>query len=442
MPPSYIGETIARKLLVFKDSCFPFIFCHVRDTLHKKMREERIYTISELNRKARQILEGEIGSVWLKGEVSNLTRAMSGHLYFTLKDEGSQISAVRFKGRSAFLHSPTIEDGMEILAYGRLTIYEPRGRYQFVVSIIQPAGVGALQLAFERLKEKLGREGLFDKAHKKPVPAFPQRIGVVTSPTGAAIRDIGSVLKRRWPLAEVYLFASSVQGETAAEEIVTAIAQAEAFNQRETPLDLLIVGRGGGSLEDLASFNEERVARAIFDCEIPIVSAVGHEIDFTIADFVADLRAPTPSAAAELVTPDHFEVLTSLVAFLAKSQRNMRALLERRVQGLQTHLKGYIFRIPGRRVEMLAQGLDLRLAELLRLTGEAWKKRQRDATRLEDLLRLADPSLPLRRGYSLTFIPGEPTPLRNATSLSPGERIETRLLNGRILSQVEEVIES
>ncbi|HCP31894.1 TPA: exodeoxyribonuclease VII large subunit, partial [Candidatus Acetothermia bacterium] len=196
------------------------------------------------------------------------------------------------------------------------------------------------------------------------------------------------------------------------------------------------------SLEDLASFNEERVARAIFDCEIPIVSAVGHEIDFTIADFVADLRAPTPSAAAELVTPDHFEVLTSLVAFLAKSQRNMRALLERRVQGLQTHLKGYIFRIPGRRVEMLAQGLDLRLAELLRLTGEAWKKRQRDAVRLEDLLRLADPSLPLRHGYSLTFIPGKPTPLRNVTFLSPGERIETRLLNGRILSQVKEVIES
>lgn len=442
MPPSYIGETIARKLLVFKDSCFPFIFCRGEDTLNNKMHEERIYTISELNRKARQILEGGIGSVWLKGEVSNLTRAMSGHLYFTLKDEGSQISAVRFKGRSAFLPFPTIEDGMKVLAYGRLTIYEPRGRYQFVVSIIQPAGVGALQLAFERLKEKLGREGLFDKDHKKPLPAFPQRIGVVTSPTGAAIRDIGSVLKRRWPLAKVYLFASSVQGETAAEEIVTAIARAQAFSRIQVPLDLLIVGRGGGSLEDLASFNDERVARAIFGCEVPIVSAVGHEIDFTIADFVADLRAPTPSAAAELVTPDHLDVLTSLVAFLAKSQRSMRALLDRRAQGLQTHLKGYIFRIPGQRVEMLAQGLDLRLAELCRLTGEAWKKRQRDAVRLEDLLRLVDPSLPLRRGYSLTFIPGEPTPLRKAASLSRGERIETRLLNGRILSQVEEVIES
>lgn len=442
-PPPYIGEeTIARNTLIFKGLalCLPFPL-GAGYTLFK-MLEERVYSVSELNRKARQILEGGIGSVWLKGEVSNLTRAPSGHLYFTLKDKDSEISAVRFKGRSSLLPTPAINNGMEVLAYGRLTIYEPRGRYQFVVSIIQPAGLGALQLAFERLKAKLQKEGLFDAAHKRSLAPFPRRIGVVTSPTGAAIRDVLSILERRWPIAEIYLFGSLVQGETAVEEIVAAIARAERFSRVHTSLDLLIVGRGGGSYEDLAVFNEERVARAIFACSIPIVSAVGHEIDFTIADFVADLRAPTPSAAAELVAPDRSEVLTFLTTLLRRSLRSVRALLERRAERLQASLKGYIFRIPGRKVEALSQGLDLRLAEFFRLTGEAWQRRKREATRLEDLMCLSDPHLPLRRGYSLTFRRGKTTPLRNAFSLSPGEQIETRLLDGRILSQVEEVTEA
>ena len=406
------------------------------------MLEERIYSVSELNREAREILEENIGSLWLKGEISNLTRAPSGHLYFTLKDVASEISAVRFKGHSALLPSPELEAGMEVLAWGRLTIYEPRGRYQFVASLIQPAGLGALQLAFERLKEKLQKEGLFDNIHKKLLPPFPRRIGVITSPTGAAIRDICSVLARRWPLVEVSLFASSVQGETAAEEIISAIALAETFNRTQAPLDLLIVSRGGGSLEDLAVFNDERVARAIFSCPIPIVSAVGHEIDFTITDFVADLRAPTPSAAAELVAPDRSEQLGLVSSWIAQIRRRLRILLDQKERQLQGSLREYIFQIPNRKVEKLSQDLDLRLSELFRLTGEAWKKRSREGARLEDLLRLSDPTLPLRRGYSLTFPLGKQIPLQDASSLSPGERIETRLHRGRIRSQVEEVIAS
>jgi len=403
------------------------------------MLEEHVHSVSELNRKARGLLEKNLGSVWLKGEISGLTRAPSGHLYFTLKDATSEISAVRFKDRSALLPPPQLQTGEEILAWGRLTIYEPRGRYQFIVSLIQPAGLGALQLNFERLKETLKKEGLFDAAHKKPIPPFPHRIGVITSPTGAAIRDILSTIERRWPLIEVFLFPSVVQGDTAAGELISALAYAEAFNSTQAPLDLLIVGRGGGSLEDLAAFNDERVAWAMFACPIPIVSAVGHEIDFTIADFVADLRAPTPSAAAELVTPSRTEQLGFLSTWTTRTLRHLEILLDRRTRRLESGLKGYIFQIPIRKVERLSQDLDLRLGELLRRTGEAWKKRHREATRLDGFLRLCDPTLPFQRGYCLTFRLGTPTPLRDTASIAPGQRIKTRLQKGSFISQVEEV---
>lgn len=403
------------------------------------MTEEHVYTVSELNKKARGILEQAVGSVWLKGEVSNLTRAPSGHLYFTLKDATAEIAAARFKGRSSVLPSVKIEDGMEILAYGRLTLYEPRGRYQFIVLLAQEAGLGMLQVAFARLKEKLQKEGLFEQAHKQALPRFPQRIGVITSLTGAAIRDILSVLDRRWPLAEVYLFAGSVQGETAPGEIVAAITRAEAFSRIRIPLDLLIIGRGGGSIEDLAAFNDERVARAIFACTLPVVSAVGHEIDFVISDFVADLRAPTPSAAAELAVPESAEVLSFVASWSEQNAHRLRTILERREQELKAILKGYIFRIPGRKVETLAQRLDLALDRLIRLSKDAWDRRNRAAERMEGILRLSDPALPLRRGYSLTFIPGEKIPLRDGSGLSLGDAIVTRLINATILSQIKEV---
>ncbi len=404
-----------------------------------RMVTERVYTVSEVNRKAKQLLEEGVGSLWLRGEVSNLTAAASGHLYFTLKDDRAEISAARFKGRVALLPVAEIENGMEVLAYGRLTIYEPRGRYQFVASLIQPAGAGLLQLAFEQRKRKLEKEGLFDPQHKVPLPRFPQRIGVVTSPTGAALHDILSVLARRWPVAEVLLFASSVQGEAAPQEVVQALRRAEAFSATQESLDVLVVGRGGGSLEDLAVFNDEGVARAVHACPIPVVSAVGHEIDFSICDFVADVRAPTPSAAAELVSPDRAEILAAVDRGTARALRRVVTLLRRREETLGTSLKGYVFRLPARTVERLSQRLDLAVDRLLRGCREAWARRIQTVEHLSDVLRVVDPNLPLRRGYSLTTRLGELAPLRDGSSLSVGDQIETRILRSRIRSRVEEV---
>ena len=441
MPPSLMRENIAGNGLSFKDCGLAFIYIHSIGTLNITMQEEKIYTVSEINKRAKEVLEGNIGYAWVKGEVSNLTRAMSGHLYFTLKDENSEISAARFRNRRVPQLPTQISDGMTVLAYGRITIYEPRGRYQFVASIIQPAGMGEAQLAFERLKEKLRKEGLFDKEHKKPVPAYPMTVGVVTSPTGAAIRDICSILERRWPLAKLYLFPVTVQGETASAEIASAIGQAESFNE-QSPLDLLIIGRGGGSLEDMAPFNDERLARTIFDCPIPIVSAVGHEIDFTISDFVADLRAPTPSAAAELVAPDKNEIVAYIRSAFASQKQAVGAQIERRTQKLQAQLRGYILRIPERRLETLDQQLDLQLSALTRSVSSTWKERRRNVEHLDDVLRLANPSLPLHRGYSLTYLAGSSVPLRDASAVSEGKQIETRVEKGKLLSRVEEVMKS
>ncbi len=405
------------------------------------MSKQRIYTVSRLNKEARRILESEIGSLWLKGEISNLTLAPSGHAYFTIKDATSEIAAVRFKSGSK-LSSLRLDNGKQILAYGRLTIYEPRGRYQFIVALIQPAGLGALQLAFQQLKEKLNKEGLFDKGHKKPLPHYPQRIGIITSPSGAAIRDILSVFSRRWPTIQVYIFSALVQGEAAANELVSSIALAERFSRDRAPLDLLIIGRGGGSIEDLAAFNDEQLARAIFTCSIPIMSAIGHEIDFTIADFVADLRAPTPSAAAELAVPDHTKVASALTTVVDTLGKRMTSLIEQKERRLQTELKEYIYRLPSRQIETLGQQLDVLLSKLLRLAKESWKRQKQRQEGLTGLLRLSDPRLPLRRGYSLTFLPGSAAPLRDSACLTQGQQIETHLLKGRILSQVEEVTDT
>ena len=256
----------------------------------------RIYTVSELSGEIRELFEQQFPDVWVTGEVSNFRAAGSGHLYFTLKDDTAQLRAVCFRSQSRYLKFKP-QDGLAVIARGRLSIYEARGEYQLYVEFLEPAGLGALQLAFDQLKQKLAAEGLFDPDRKKLLPALPRVIGVVTSPTGAVIQDILRVLNRRFRNINVVIYPARVQGEGAAEEIAQGI---EHFN-RMVPVDVMIVARGGGSMEDLWAFNEEVVARAIAASEIPIISAVGHETDFTIADFVADLRAPTPSAAAELV---------------------------------------------------------------------------------------------------------------------------------------------
>ena len=256
----------------------------------------RIYSVAELSLEIRNLLERQFPDVWVTGEVSNLRAAGSGHLYFTLKDETAQLRAVCFRNQARYLKFKP-QDGLAVIARGRLSVYEARGEYQLYVEFLEPAGLGALQLAFEQLKQKLAAEGLFDPARKKPLPMLPRVIGVVTSPTGAVIRDILRILHRRFRNINVLIYPVKVQGEGAAQEIAQGI---EYFN-RQAPVDVMIVARGGGSLEDLWAFNEEVVARAIAASKIPVISAVGHETDFTIADFVADLRAPTPSAAAELV---------------------------------------------------------------------------------------------------------------------------------------------
>lgn len=289
----------------------------------------RAISVAELNRLAKSLLEDGIAKVWVEGEISNLSRPGSGHIYFSLKDDSAQLRCAWFRGRQ---RGPAINihDGDQMLAFGKVSIYEARGEYQLIVEQLEAAGEGELRRQFEALKKKLAAEGLFADSRKARLPELPQRIGIVTSPTGAAVRDIVTVLRRRFPSIPVIVYPTAVQGEFAPQQIVAAIDTAV----RRSECDVLIVSRGGGSLEDLWSFNDERVARAMADCPIPLISAVGHEVDFTIADFVADLRAPTPSGAAELVVPDQAEWLRHLAATAARIAALGQRFIEDRSQAL------------------------------------------------------------------------------------------------------------
>ena len=280
-------------------------------------------TVSQLNRQAKTLLEQGLAQLWVEGEISNIARPASGHVYFTLKDKSAQIRAAFFRQRQ---RGPTIslKDGDQVLVYGRVSLYEARGDYQLIVEQIEPAGEGALKRQFEVLKKKLAAEGLFDEDRKQELPELPTRIGVITSPTGAAIRDIVSILGRRFPSIPLVIYPSAVQGDAAPQELITALATAI----RRAECDVLILARGGGSLEDLWAFNDEQLARAIAESPIPIVSAVGHEVDFTIADFVADLRAPTPSGAAELVVPDREDWLRVVQSLAMRISRLGRRTVE------------------------------------------------------------------------------------------------------------------
>src|SRR5215469_10547213 len=289
-----------------------------------------ILTPSTLNRLVRGLLEDALPLVWIEGELSNVARPASGHLYFTLKDSGAQVRCAMFKPKTNALRFKPA-DGMHVLMRARVGLYEPRGEFQLVAEHMEPAGEGALQREFERLKAQLDAEGLFDPARKRALPRFARRIGVITSATGAAIRDVLSVLSRRWPLVEVDVLPVPVQGREAPPAIVSMLRKAAASKR----YDVLLLTRGGGSLEDLWAFNDEQVARAIHACPVPVVSAVGHEIDFSIADFVADLRAPTPSAAAELLAPDVVSLTNEVLAFHGKMQRLLTQSVELRKLGIQ-----------------------------------------------------------------------------------------------------------
>ncbi len=299
-----------------------------------------LLTVSELTRQIRSHVEHQFPSVWVEGEISNLRCPSSGHQYLTLKDQGSQIRAVLFRSQAQRLKF-ALQDGLEVLVLGRLTVYEPRGDYQLLLEMVEPKGIGQLQLAFKQLKTKLEAEGLFQESRKQALPEFPERIGVVTSPVGAALHDLLTIMHRRWPLAHIILVPVAVQGETAASQIATAIRTFNQGSPQFGQVDVLIVGRGGGSIEDLWAFNEEQVVRAIASSRIPIVSAVGHETDVTLADFVADVRAPTPSAAAEIVVPDSLAVNDQVHQYSRRLEHTFKGLVASmtvRVQNLRQRL--------------------------------------------------------------------------------------------------------
>lgn len=355
------------------------------DTIHRSPQDQRhIFSVSELNQCARQLLEDTFPMVWLEAEVSNLVQPSSGHLYLTLKDKSAQVRAAMFRGNNRHLQFRP-KNGDQVLVRGRLSLYAPRGDYQLIIDSMEEAGLGALQRAYEQLKNKLAAEGLFDDSHKQPLPEHPRTVGVVTSPTGAAIQDIISVLKRRFPLLPVVIYPCAVQGAEAPAQITRAIVTA---NQRQE-CDVLIVGRGGGSLEDLWAFNDERLARTIFNSRIPIVSAVGHQIDFTIADFVADVRAPTPSAAAEMLSQDQEELLARFAGFQQLIQEKIRNLVGRKQQQLDWYRKR--LKHPGKKLEEQKQRLDLTEGRLISIIQRQLQERRNRHRLWDQRLRLRSP---------------------------------------------------
>ncbi|MGK5092916.1 exodeoxyribonuclease VII large subunit [Deltaproteobacteria bacterium TL4] len=444
--------------------------------LHQERKTApNIWKVSELTQKIRRILEGEFRSVILEGELSNFKSSGPGHLYFVLKDDQAQIRGVMFKNAAGALKFVP-EDGLEVIVTAHLTVYPPRGEYQLNVSSMEPKGIGALQLAFEQLKKKLAQEGLFDPAHKRPIPFLPRRIGIVTSPTGAVIHDMLTVLHRRFPGIPVLIYPALVQGEDAARQVIQGIRY---FNQiqPQLPIDVLIVGRGGGSIEDLWAFNEEALAREIFNSQIPVISAVGHETDTTIADYVSDLRAPTPSAAMELAVPRKQDLLYTLGNLTQRLERSMEQQLKERrnqIQVITRQLQNpkFIIQQQIQRVDDLTSllhsrfngflsgqrrsygNLDEKLFLLtpaknlanLKKTVDQFRQRlersmsnslQRKQERLKRQVSLLDSLSPLtiiKRGYGMVTHKGRLVKTVNA--LKEGDGVSIRLEDGSLEAQV------
>ncbi|MEX2187589.1 MAG: exodeoxyribonuclease VII large subunit [Pirellulales bacterium] len=394
---------------------------------------EPIRTVSQLTAELKDVVESTFPSVWVSGEISNFSRPASGHCYLTLKDDEAQLRAVIWRTTAARV-AFDLHDGLEVICQGHLDVYPPRGQYQLVVTQLLPKGLGALELALRKLRDKLAGEGLFDPRHKQPLPAFPQRVAFVTSPTGAAVRDFLEVLRRRWRGTSVLVVPVRVQGEGAAAEIAAAIA---AVNRLAEPPDVLVVGRGGGSIEDLWSFNEEAVVRAIFASRIPVISAVGHEIDVTLSDLVADVRALTPSEAAERLVPAREEI----VAALDGRRKRLAAALRNRA----THARGRldalagraVFRRPFDRVRDLAQRLDEWQSRAARAVRTC---QQRGAAKLDAIaarIEALNPTAVLRRGYSITQRAKDGHVIRKSDEVVPGDEIITRVAEGIVHSRAE-----
>ena len=356
----------------------------------------QILTVSELTKEIRRTLEESFEKVSVIGEISNFKSHISGHWYFSLKDSGAVINCTMWKGFNQYVFF-TPQDGLKIIINGKLTVYPPRGSYQLDIRSMKPAGLGELQEAFERLKKKLDAEGLFDEKFKKPIPVFPKRIGIVTAIDGAAFRDLVSVAKRRFPLVELVIAPARVQGSGAAQSIVNSI---KLLNKIEG-MDVIIVGRGGGSIEDLWAFNEEIVARAIFNSKVPIISGVGHEVDFTIADYVADLRAPTPSVAMELATPDTEEIENYIKEFLSKSIRTIDEQIEEKNEDILSLIKSYGFRLPLEIVNSKSQQVDNSISRILKNIERFFLVYDKRTSLLAKSLETYDIQRSLKRGFVL-----------------------------------------
>jgi len=400
------------------------------------MSDETPLSVSQLTAWIKRTLDQNIASFWIAGEVSNVTKATSGHVYLTIKDANSQIGAVIWRSsweRCKF----DIKEGMAVLGMGKLDVYGPRGTYQVVLQRLEPQGLGPLQIAFRKLHAKLASEGLFLQDRKRPLPRFPKRIGFVTSPQGAAIHDFLEVLRRRWPQMNVLVIPAKVQGSGAAEEIAQGI---DLANRIEPPLDVLVVGRGGGSIEDLWAFNEEIVVRAVAASKIPVVSAVGHEIDVTLCDLVADVRALTPSEAAERIAPSRDEILETLQS----SQLRLTSIVASKLRELESRLTGLIRRPvieqPERMLDVLVQKLDESGYRLEEAIDRRIEKRQFEFDKLASRLETISPLKTLARGYCLTMDTKDGSILSQTSQVRVGQRIETQLSDGSILSLVEKII--
>jgi exodeoxyribonuclease VII large subunit len=391
-----------------------------------------VLSVKELTQALKCVMEEAFPLVWVSGEISNLSRPTSGHLYFTLKDGEAQVKAVMWRSTGQRLRFLP-HDGLEVIVRGRVTVYPPRGEYQIVLEAIQPKGMGPLELAFRQLREKLGNKGYFSAERKKPLPRFPRRIALVTSPAGAAVRDILEILGRRWSTVEVWIVPVAVQGDGASEQIADAIGRLN----RWTNIDVLIVGRGGGSMEDLWSFNEECVAEAIFRSRIPIISAVGHEVDVTIADLVADRRALTPSEAAEIVTPHRQEFLE----WLESIQSQLRVHLDRRLMVARTRLEELgrrpAFQQPLARLRDRERRLDEWDSRLGRAAKQRLQSAQERMKALAARLESLSPLNVLARGYSLTRTEAGLQVVREPGQVQPGDMLITDVQHGRIRSRVE-----
>lgn len=418
--------------------------------------EDKYITVSQLSRylKFKFDNDNNLANIFLKGEISNFKLHTRGHLYFTIKDENSRINAIMFASQANKLNFMP-SDGMKIMVTGRVSVYEATGGYQIYVEDMIQDGVGNLYIEYEKLKKKLASEGLFDASKKKKIPKFPETIGIITAPTGAAIKDILSTIKRRWPITKTILFPSLVQGASAAPEIVAQIKKAEEY-----PLDVLIVGRGGGSIEDLWCFNDEEVARAIYECPIPIISAVGHEIDFTIADYVADLRAPTPTGAAEMAVPNQTDFYNYMRQINLRLHKAMKNYLEVSQEKLDNLRNSYILKNPismyqikeqkfdtlyeklclvmKNRIQNEKNGLTSKVEKLPLFITHLLERNQNKYVSLLNKLEILNPLLTIKRGYSITKMNDKV--ITSTLQVNKNDSLEVELQDGLLLTRVEEIM--